>query len=204
MGQGLPQSATLAFLVNHSLFNYLYDLSKSNGIEMSIYVDDIIFSSDREIPQWFINKLFGIMKKNGMKIKRQKVHNYKNTDTKKITGVYVNKNYTRVSNDKHYEFKVQYKYLKENILKIQSLDDYLSIYNLYLKFYGKYQHILMVEGKAHNCYSEFINEYDIFFPKGIRKNRKLEIYKRGNIKINSDNSKINRGYQLLINSKNNN
>ena len=96
LGQGLSQSSTLAFLVNYSLFNYLYYFAKENNIDMSIYVDDVIFSSKKEISQTFIDKLFGIIKRNDMLIKRQKVHNYKKESVKKITGVYINGNRTKI------------------------------------------------------------------------------------------------------------
>ena len=203
LGQGLSQSSTLAYLVNYTLFNYLYMFSKENDIEMSIYVDDVVFSSKNKIPQSFIDRLFGIIKGNDMFIKRQKVHNYKKESVKKITGVYVNGNKTRVANNKHYEFHIQYKYLKNKIKEINSIDEYYKIYNLYLKFYGNYQHIQMVEGRVHDRYKLFIDEYDEYFPKGINKKQKKLNYQKGNIKNVSDNQKLNKCYQKLI-SKNKN
>lgn len=203
LGQGLSQSATLAYLVNYSLFNYLYMIAKENDIDMSIYVDDVVFSSRKQIPQSFIDRLFGIIKGNGMLIKRQKVHNYKKESVKKITGVYVNGNKTRVANNKHLEFHTQYKYLKEEVKKINSIDEYYKIYNLYLKFYGNYQHIQTVEGRVHDRYKLFINEYDEYFPKGINKKQKSLNYQKRNIKNISDNQKLNRCYQKLLNKNRN-
>lgn len=199
LGQGLSQSSTLAYLVNYSLFNYLYVLSKDNDIEMSIYVDDVVFSSKKKIPQSFIDRLFGIIKGNDMLIKRQKVHNYKKESVKKITGVYINGNKTRVANNKHFEFHTQYKYLKHKVKNINSIDEYYKIYNLYLKFYGNYQHIQMVEGRVHDRYNLFIDEYDEYFPKGINKKQKNLNYQKGNIKNISDSQKLNRCYQKLLN-----
>lgn len=199
LGQGLSQSATLAYLVNYSLFNYLYMIAKENDIDMSIYVDDVVFSSRKQIPQSFIDRLFGIIKGNGMLIKRQKVHNYKKESVKKITGVYVNGNKTRVANNKHLEFHTQYKYLKNEVKKINCIDEYYKIYNLYLKFYGNYQHIQMVEGRVHDRYKLFINEYDEYFPKGINKKQKTLNYQKRNIKNISDNQKLNACYQKLLN-----
>ncbi len=199
LGQGLSQSSTLAYLVNYSLFNYLYVLSKDNDIEMSIYVDDVVFSSKKKIPQLFIDRLFGIIKGNDMLIKRQKVHNYKKESVKKITGVYINGNKTRVANNKHFEFHTQYKYLKHKVKNINSIDEYYKIYNLYLKFYGNYQHIQMVEGRVHDRYNSFIDEYDEYFPKGINKKQKNLNYQKGNIKNISDSQKLNRCYQKLLN-----
>ncbi len=199
LGQGLSQSSTLAYLVNYSLFNFLYYLAKENNIDMSIYVDDVVFSSQKEIPQFFIDRLFGIIKGNDMLIKRQKVHSYKKESVKKITGVYVNGNRTRVANEKHLEIHTQYKYLKKEIENISNISDYFKIYNLYLKFYGNYQHIKMVEGKVHDRYRLFIKEYDEYFPKGINKKQKNLIYQKNNIKNLKDNQKINNCYQRLIN-----
>lgn len=199
LGQGLSQSSTLAFLVNYSLFNFLYNLSKENNIDMSIYVDDVVFSCKDEIPQSFIDRLFGIIKGNDMLIKRQKVHNYKRESVKKITGVYINGNKTRVANNKHFEFHIQYKYLKDKIKNINNLDEYFKIYNLYLKFFGNYQHIKMVEGRVHDRYERFIKEYDEYFPKGINKKQKNSNYQKGNIKNIDDSNKINKCYQKLLN-----
>ena len=199
LGQGLSQSSTLAYLVNYSLFNYLYMISKDNDIQMSIYVDDVVFSSSEKISQSFINRLFGIIKGNDMLIKRQKVHNYKKESVKKITGVYINGNKTRVANNKHYEFHTQYKYLKKKIINVNSIEEYYKIYNLYLKFYGNFQHIKMVEGRVHDRYESFISEYDEYFPKGINKKQKNLNYQKGNIKNISDNQKLNKCYQKLLN-----
>lgn len=199
LGQGLSQSATLAYLVNFRLFNYIYNQAKIRGIEMSIYVDDVVFSSDKIIPQEFIDSLFGIIKRNKMQIKREKVHNYKKDSVKKVTGVYINGNKTRVANKKHEELNVQFKYLKKHILEVKSIDDYFRIYNLYLKYYGNYQHIKMVEGKVHDRYEKFIKIYDVYFPKGINKKQKNLNYRKGNIKNDSDSQKLNHSYQKLLN-----
>ena len=199
LGQGLSQSSTLAYLVNYSLFNYLYELSKAEDIDMSIYVDDVVFSSKNKISQDFIDKLFGIIKSNNMQIKRQKVHYYKKESVKKITGVYINGNKTRVAKHKHYEFHTQYKYLKNHILNVKNIEDYYKIYNLYLKFYGNFQHIKMVESRVHDRYEKFIKDFDEFFPKGINKKQKSINYQKDNIKNVADREKLNKCYQKLLN-----
>lgn len=203
LGQGLSQSATLAYLVNYTLFNYLYDESEKLGIVMSIYVDDVVFSSDKPIPQKFIDRLFGIIKSNDMLIKKKKVHNYKKDSVKKVTGVFINGNKTRVADRKHEEMDYQYKYLKKNITNVKSFDEYFEIYNLYLKFYGNYQHIKMVEMKVHDRYTNFINKHDDYFPKGVNKKQKTKNYQKGNIKNVGDIQKINSCYQKLLNHLNN-
>lgn len=199
LGQGLAQSATLAFLSNYQLFNYLYEYGMNMGIEMSIYVDDIVFSSNKQISQEFIDKMFGIIKSNGMEIKREKIHNYKKESVKKITGVYINGHKTRVSNQKHEEIEIQYQKLKNDIMKISTIEDYFKVYNLYLKFYGNYQHINMVENKVNGRYTSLIDDYDDFFPKGINKKQKSINYRKGNIRNITDSEKINKYFQQLKN-----
>lgn len=197
LGQGLSQSSILAYLVNYRLFNYLFEISRENEIDMSIYVDDVVFSSKKIIPQSFIDRLFGIIKGNEMSIKKEKIHNYKNKSVKKITGIYIHGNRTRVSNSKHHEFVIQYKYLNSNINNIKDINHYFDIYNLYLKFYGNYQHIKMVEGRVNDIFENFINKYDNYFPKGINKNNKGEKYTYNNIKRDEDKAKFSSCYKRL-------
>lgn len=197
LAQGFSQSATLAFLVNYTLFNFLYEISRKQGIEMSVYVDDVIFSSKKEIPQEFMNRLFKIIEKNGMKIKNKKVKYYRKDDVKKITGIYVKGKKTKVSNSKHHEIHIQYQYLKEHIVMVNSLNDYYYIYNLYLKFYGNYQHILMVEKNISDKYKKFIDKYDSFFPKGINKNNSRKSYSKDNVASETNKQKLNYSFQKL-------
>lgn len=199
LGQGLPQSTTLAFLTNYHLFNYIYYYALELRIKMSVYVDDIIFSSENEIPQEFINRLFGLIKKNKMLIKREKVHRYNNISTKKLTGVYIKGNCATVPYFKYNEIYIQYSELKKNILKIRNFDEYFEVYNLYLKFYGNYQFIYEVEKRIKKIYRQFVEEYDSYFPKGIHKKDKSLNYKKNNIKNITDMYKLNSCYQRLLN-----
>ncbi len=52
---------------------------------------------------------------------------------------------------------------------VYNLDSYFEVYNLYLKFFGNYQHIKMVEGRVHDRYEQIIKDYDEYFPKGVNK-----------------------------------
>ena len=49
---------------------------------------------------------------------------------KKVTGVFINGGKTRVANHKHYEFHMQYKYLKKHIVDIKTIEQYFKIYLL--------------------------------------------------------------------------
>ncbi len=183
--------------MNYKLFNYLYEESEKYGIQMSIYVDDITFSSVDKIPQEFIDKLFGLMKSNGMSIKKPKVHNYKKDSYKKVTGVYIKGKITRVDNRKKMEMKIIHDQLVLLIKEMTDLNSYFVIYNLYLKFYGNYQHINLVEKRVNDRYASFKEKYDKYFPKGITKINKLDEYKKNNIKSLRGLEKIKKSFSDL-------
>lgn len=206
IGQGLPSSPLLAFLCNYSFFEYLYQQCILMNIKMTIYVDDISFSSDNPIPQEFINRLFMLFKKNGLSINRKKVARVKNDRIKRITGGFVSKDYVRVKNSKREEIHVLYNEIIDKINKMSSFEDYLIVYNLYLKFTGNYYHIAEVEFKINGNYvvpmrySKFhalIKNVDSFFPRGINKKNNKEPYEVSNI-YKDDLAKFNSCYQMLL------
>ena len=203
LGQGLPQSSTLAYLVNYSMFNYLYEYSKDNGIDMTVYVDDIVFSSGKEISQDFIDRLFGFFRGNNLFLNKSKIHLSYEDSVKKVTGVYIENNKTSVSNRKHEEVHNQYNYLLETINNMCTLNDYFEIYNIYLRFYGNCLHIIQVEDKLGKQFQWLIDEFDFYFPKGIHKKEKRNCYNLQNIKNTTDLNKLNAFYQKLLFYKNN-
>ena len=83
LGQGLATSPILAYLTNYRMFEYIYSIAQKNEIEMSVYVDDIVFSSSKPFEQDFINSLFGIVKRNNLKINKSKVKLYGPNQVKK-------------------------------------------------------------------------------------------------------------------------
>lgn len=198
LAQGLSQSSILAYLVNHTLFDYIYELASKYGITMTLYVDDLVFSSTKQISQEFIDKLFGLFKRNDMSIKKSKIHSIRDTKAKKITGVYIKGNKSKVPNRKHEEFEVQYNFLSEEISNINTFQDYFDFYNIYLKFYGNYQFIKTVEKRVPNKFEQFILSYDKYFPKGINKKDKSK-YSSSNVLRIKDRNKLNTMYQKLKN-----
>lgn len=182
IGQGLATSPILAYLINHKMFDYMYQKSLEYGIEMTVYVDDVVFSSSSKIPQEFINALFGIVKSYNMNIKKEKVKKYNPDKTKKITGIYItNTNKIRVANSKHEETFIQYQYLLSHITKIKNADDYFYIYNLYIRFKGNIQFIKLVEEKIPKKYGDFLKEYNTYFIAGIKKKSKRFMYSKDNV-----------------------
>lgn len=182
IGQGLATSPILAYMINYRMFNYIYDKARKYGLKMTVYVDDIVFSSEEPIPQEFINALFSIIKQNGMNIKRKKVHLFDKKQLKKITGVILTStNKVRVDKSKHEELVYQYDYLNKNILNINNINEYFDIYNLFLKFNGNAQFVNLVEGYLLPKYEKFIKDYKDYFPNGIKKIKKREVYKKDNL-----------------------
>jgi len=209
IGQGLPSSPLLAFLCNASFFEYLNKLCEENNIKMTIYVDDIVFSSISAIPQDFINRLFTLFKKNGLNINRKKVARIKNDCVKKITGVYVTPNAVRVKNSKREEIYVIYGELINKISDLSTFEEYFDIYNLFLKFTGNYYHLAEVEFKVngkyvvpvkYSKYYRLIKDFGVFFPRGINKLNNKSPYSKTNVK-KDDLDKFNKAYQLLLANK---
>ena len=203
IGQGLATSPILAYMINYRMFDYIYLKAMEHELNMTVYVDDVVFSSDKPIPQNFIDTLFSIIKQNGMNIKRKKVHLYDKNKTKKITGIFLtNTNNIRVANSKHEEVFYQYHYLKENILLIKNMKDYFDIYNLFLKFNGNVQFIKLVEGKVLLKYETLIKEYQKMFPNGIKKIRKNDVYNKDNL-TEENYLEVVKYYELLYKYVNN-
>jgi len=204
IGQGLPSSPLLAFLCNSSFFDYLNRCCVESDIKMTIYVDDIVFSSTNPITQEFINRLFTLFSKNGLIINRKKCARVKNTGVKKITGGFVSQTGVRVKNSKREEINVIYNKLFSDIKTIKSLDDYFDVYNLFLKFSGNYYFLMEMECKEngkykiplqYTKYKMFFEKYNKYFPRGINKIDDSP-YSKHNVK-KDDLIKFNNFFQQL-------
>lgn len=112
---GSPTSQILSYLVNQNMFDELHKYAVSNNIIMTIYVDDVIFSSEQKISNYFIKHIYKIIKKYNYKLSTKKVKLYTKTYPKLITGVIINSsgNLTVKNSIRHRIIK-EYNYLKEN------------------------------------------------------------------------------------------
>ena len=88
---GSPCSQVLSYLVNRPMFNELEDYAKSNNATMTIYVDDVTFSSESRLSSVFKEKVISITEKYGYKISEKKVKYYTKSYPKLITGVIIGK-----------------------------------------------------------------------------------------------------------------
>lgn len=191
LGQGLPSSPILAYLCHAELFEYIYYNSLKNDIVMTVYVDDVVFSSSNPIPQQFIDRLFGLFKRNDLEINKKKIKLYQNVSTKKITGAYVNAKKLSIPNRKHEELHNLFVMLSIKLPEIDSMEDYLYTYNLFLKFSGNYQYLLQVECREedgtiklnprYNKFEILHNDLSKYFPRGLKKKRKKTPYSKENM-----------------------
>lgn len=73
---GAPTSQMLSYLVNHQMFDEMQKLADDNGITMTVYVDDVTFSSENRISKNFRDKIIAIIRKYNYQISRKKVKRY--------------------------------------------------------------------------------------------------------------------------------
>jgi len=89
---GAPTSPILSYLANSDMFDALYSLSKENKIVMTVYIDDIVFSSSYRISYKIRTKILNIIKQYGLQVNKKKLKLYTRKYPKKITGVIIDKN----------------------------------------------------------------------------------------------------------------
>ena len=86
---GAPTSQILSYLVNWRMFNELQEVAISNHAIMTIYVDDIFFSSNFRISHQFTDKVISIVRKYGYQLSQSKVKKYTKLYPKLVTGVII-------------------------------------------------------------------------------------------------------------------
>ncbi len=124
---GAPTSVILAYFAYAITFEDIYKKAQELDIDMSVYVDDVTFSSKKNIPTSFYNFVEKRMKQQGLILKKKKTKWYKPNDFKIITGHGIS-----VNN----EGKVPIK----NILKIKSIMQGKNIKEL------SYQELISLRG----------------------------------------------------------
>ena len=117
---GAPTSIILAYFSYAKTFDDIFQKARELNIEMSVYVDDITFSSKVPISTDFYNFVEKRMKQQGLILKKKKTKWYKPDDFKIITGFGISENN---------EGKVPIK----NIIKIKSIMNHRNIKELSYK-----------------------------------------------------------------------
>lgn len=112
---GSSLSAILAFLSYQDMFDELYSLAIENTYTMTVYVDDINFSSQNPISKAYMSKVNKIVRKYGHNIKKSKKKYLDNTKHKNVTGVIITPdNKVKIPNKLHYKYKKFKKKYLEN------------------------------------------------------------------------------------------
>lgn len=183
VAQGISPSSTIVFLCFLNMFEEINLLAKDNNISMSVYVDDITFSSDTEIPQEFINRLFYIIgTKYRLKINRNKIHRYKHNSIKKVTGVYIHNNVARAAHNLHYRMHDIYYNSLLKTKNISNINEFIEFHNAYFKFTGILNCIDEVEGKnaSRQHFRRWLSSYSQFF-RAYKKIDRKKIYDISNL-----------------------
>lgn len=89
---GAPTSQLLSYLVNQKMFDELHILAAKQGIAMTVYVDDITFSSRNRISARFRAAVLKVIQKHNYQVSRRKTKNYTRYYPKLVTGVIIDSN----------------------------------------------------------------------------------------------------------------
>lgn len=83
---GTATSQLMAFWAYRKTFDRIYKLCVSKNIKMSVWVDDITFSSDKPFPNNWVRDVTKIMAEVCLTLKASKTKKYKLKDFKTVTG----------------------------------------------------------------------------------------------------------------------
>ena len=89
---GAPTSQIMSYLVNHQMFDAMQKVADDNNAVMTIYVDDVTFSSQNRISKDFKDKIVSITRKYGYRLSKSKTKKYTKLYPKLITGVVIDAN----------------------------------------------------------------------------------------------------------------
>lgn len=112
---GSPTSQILSYLVNHKMFDELQALSDKNNVIMTVYVDDVVFSSEHKISSEFRKSVLALIQKYNYQVSRKKVKGYSRAYPKLVTGVIINsEGKATVKNSLRKKIVAEYEYLRNN------------------------------------------------------------------------------------------
>lgn len=89
---GSPASQILSYLMNEDMFNCLNDLARKQGMEMTVYVDDVTFSSREYISSVVQARIINILHRFGFRESKGKIRLYSKHYPKLITGTTISEN----------------------------------------------------------------------------------------------------------------
>ena len=83
---GSPCSQILTYWVHENMFHKIQNLSSQQEINMSIYVDDLTFSSNKKIPPNFYGQVMREISYNDLNLKKSKTRFFTSSQYKEVTG----------------------------------------------------------------------------------------------------------------------
>jgi len=112
---GAPTSQILSYLVNHKMFDDMQDISNETSVIMTVYVDDITFSSDFYISKKFKEKIFAVISKYGYHVSKKKTKSYSRVYPKLVTGVIIDaEGRLTIKNSLRKKIIIEHEHLREH------------------------------------------------------------------------------------------
>lgn len=111
---GAPSSQLLTYWAYKKTFNDIYKKAQFLDIRMTLFVDDLTFSSLKPIPKEFKRYVISRLKSEGLSVNKKKTKTYGIKQYKKITGTIISPDYKLLIPNKlqHKIFKLKYKVYK--------------------------------------------------------------------------------------------
>lgn len=117
---GAPTSQILSYLVNIEMFDELHHLCEKNDSIMSIYVDDITFSSNHKISYKFKDIVYNVISKYMFKLSQSKIKYYTKSYPKLITGPVINHNKLALRNSLRHKISLEFENYKHSPINKKS------------------------------------------------------------------------------------
>lgn len=112
---GAPTSQLLSYLVNKSMFDEIELLAKKYEIQITVYVDDITFSSSNKISDSFKRSVRSIITKHFFRVSNNKTKAYTKVYPKEVTGVIIDdEGNMTLKNSLRQKIIREFEHLKEN------------------------------------------------------------------------------------------
>ena len=86
---GSPISCIMSYFANIDMFEEMYNYSKKFNIVMTVYIDDVVFTTNNKIPSFFREQIIRLISKSGYNVSLKKCRWYDKPEVKKVTGVII-------------------------------------------------------------------------------------------------------------------
>lgn len=111
---GSPSSQLIVYWTYSAMFSKINKIAEEKECHFSLYVDDMTFSSNKPISSKLRGDVGALLRKHGLRAKKQKDHYYQTKDFKVVTGVGIQYGKKIVPNDKRQKIIKLFAKCKEN------------------------------------------------------------------------------------------